>query len=680
MTDIMDHKRITLGVCYYPEHWDKKDWKSDLERMLAHGIETIRIAEFAWSYLERTEGVYDFTFFDEFLDLAYEVGMNVIFCTPTATPPAWLTKKYPEVLNVTMEGVRFEHGFRRHYNYNSKKYIELSKNIVEQSASHYGKHPAIVGWQIDNELNCEVAEFYSPSDTVAFRQFLKEKYGTLDRLNEAWGTVFWNQTYTDWDEVDVPKPTPTNRVNPHRKLDFYRFISDSTCKFAKMQSDIIQKYKKPQDFITTNGIFGNLDSHRLTEESLDFMTYDSYPNFSYCLPLYNKEDPTKDRNWSKHLSEVRSMSHTFGIMEQQSGANGSMEMMAPVPQPGQITLWTMQSVAHGAEFVSYFRWRTATMGTEMYWHGILDYSGRDNRRLQEVGQIHQKLQQISDVAGSEYEAKVAVLRDYDNIWNEQADVWQRELNQASIWGLYQACQHNHTPYDYLYFEHMSVEDMKKYSVIFYPHGSILTKERVQQMEEYVRQGGTLVLGCRTGYKDIHGICVTDYLPGLAAELTGVDIPEYTTISPETGNVTVQWQDTCFPSTLFNDQLEAKEGAKVEAVYQDGYYAGSGALVSHSYGEGTVYYYGSVFTADVAEIFLDKLQVKEPYEEWIELPKDCELAVRKKGDRTYLFVLNFSRQPMSIRLRKKMKNMFTGVEQEGNIKLEGYETVVYQLKP
>lgn len=156
---------ISLGVCYYPEHWQESEWESDLQRMLANGITTIRIAEFAWSLIEREEGVFDYSFFDHFLDVAEKCGMKVIFCTPTATPPAWLTKKYPEVLNATMEGVVYQHGFRRHYNYNSPKYQELTKRIVEKSAAHYASRPCIIGWQIDNEFNCEVAEFYSESDT-----------------------------------------------------------------------------------------------------------------------------------------------------------------------------------------------------------------------------------------------------------------------------------------------------------------------------------------------------------------------------------------------------------------------------------------------------------------------------------------------------------------------------------
>lgn len=697
---LINDDRISLGVCYYPEHWQEGEWEDDLRRMLENGIETVRIAEFAWSLIEAEEGVFDYAFFDRFLDVAEKVGMQVIFCTPTATPPAWLTKKYPEALNATMEGVVYQHGFRRHYNYNSPMYQELSRRIVEKSAAHYASRPCIIGWQIDNEFNCEVAEFYSESDTAAFREFLRKKYGTLEVLNQAWGTVFWNQTYTSWDEVDVPRATPTNRVNPHRKLDFYRFISDSVCRYAKLQGDVLRKYVKPGDFITTNGIFGNLDSHRMTEESLDFIMYDSYPNFPYCLGLYHGDDPTKDRNWSKHLSEVRSISPNFGIMEQQSGANGSMEMMAPVPRPGQITLWTMQSIAHGADFVSYFRWRTATMGTEMYWHGILDYSGRDNRRLAEIRGIHEKLENMKDIAGSRYEAEVAVLRDYDNIWNDQADVWQRTLDEASIWGLYQACQHTHTPYDYIYVDHCTAEDLAGYKVVFYPHGVIMTRERAALLKTYVEQGGTIVFGCRTAYKDIHGICVTDKLPGLIGELTGVDIPEYTTVAPDIGSVAASWDGARLSTTLFNDQLQATGDAEVVAWYDEGYYKGAGALVHNHFGRGSTYYYGSVFTDDEARVFLEKLGVAEPYGEIIEAPKDVEVAVRVRG-RTrvnerhggrgetgglpgggqsgrYLFVLNFVGEEQRITLKKPLRNLYTGREESGRQQLSGYETRVYDI--
>ena len=219
MGNLLDGSGLVLGTCYYPEHWPERMWKEDLERMLASGIEVVRIAEFAWSKVEPTEGNFTYEFFDRFLDVAEEVGMKVIFCTPTATPPAWLTEKYPEVLNANPDGVLYRHGARRHYNFNSKQYHRLSAIITEKFAEHYAGRKCIIGWQLDNEFNCEFTEYYSESDTLAFREFLKKKYGTLDQLNDAWGTTFWNQTYTAWEEIYVPRPTTRYTVNPHVKLD-----------------------------------------------------------------------------------------------------------------------------------------------------------------------------------------------------------------------------------------------------------------------------------------------------------------------------------------------------------------------------------------------------------------------------------------------------------------------------
>ena len=175
MEKILQGNKILLGTCYYPEHWDESLWKDDLRRMKENGIIAVRIAEFAWNKFEPKEGAFNFDFFDRFLETAKAADMSVIFCTPTATPPAWLTNQYPEVLNARKDGCLLSHGARRHYNYNSVIYRRFTARIVEKMAEHYAKHPAIIGWQIDNEINCETDEFYSESDSIAFREFLKDR-------------------------------------------------------------------------------------------------------------------------------------------------------------------------------------------------------------------------------------------------------------------------------------------------------------------------------------------------------------------------------------------------------------------------------------------------------------------------------------------------------------------------
>ncbi len=681
MGTILDGSRLVLGTCYYPEHWAKRLWKEDLERMLAAGIEVVRIAEFAWSKVELTEGNFTYAFFDEFLDLAEEAGMKVIFCTPTATPPAWLTEKYPEVLNADINGVLYRHGERRHYNYNSPVYQKLSARIVEKFASHYASRSCIIGWQIDNEVNCEMNVFYSESDSKAFRVFLQDKYENLEALNEAWGTDFWNQTYTDWEEIHVPRRTYSDSTNPHEVLDYTRFISASARRFVKMQSDIIRKYIKPGDFVTTNGIFGNLDNHQMTKESLDFMMYDSYPNFAYCLDDYcDAPGDIKDRKWSRNLAEVRAISPVFGIMEQQSGANGwNTRMEAPTPRPGQMTLWTMQSVAHGADYISYFRWRTCTMGTEIYWHGILDYSGRENRRIAEVRQIHEKMQGMRELAGSVYEAKVGIIRDYDNIWDAQIDVWHGRVEKASQQALFHALQVSHTPFDYVYLNDGSAaEDWERYRVLFYPHATIMTKAGEAVLRAYVEAGGTLVIGCRSGYKGESGRCVMDHLPGLLSDLSSTDIPEYSFIAPDAGKVAIQWDDTELTANVFADLLQPIGDGRLEAVYRSDYYAGSGALISNMIGKGKVYYYGTAFNEESARVFLEKLQVISPYRDVVHVPESCEVAVRRKGEDRYLFLLNYDKNPAKIELCRKGIDLYTGEEISGQRELEGYGTLVVKL--
>lgn len=681
MRKLINGTSIDLGVCYYPEHWDQSLWSEDLDRMMAVGLKTVRIAEFAWSLIEPREGEYTYEFFDSFLNLAAEKGMQVIFCTPTATPPAWLTEKYPEVLNADIDGNLYRHGSRRHYNYNSPVYREKSRNIVEKSAAHYAKHPAIVGWQLDNEFNCENDRFYSESDTLAFRKFLQEKYSTLEELNQAWGTRFWNQTYTAWEEVYVPRKTNNHSVNPHEVLDYYRFISDSVNSYAKLQADIIRKYKKPEDFITTNGMFANIDYQRMERDSLDVLMYDSYPDFGYELDSYNPEDAMKDRWWSRNLSEVRAVSSNFGIMEQQSGANGwNTRMEAPTPRPGQITLWTMQSIAHGADYVSYFRWRTCTFGTEIYWHGILDYSGRDNRRLGEIAKIYDKVGKIQEIAGSKYVAKVGIIKDYDNIWDAQLDRWHSRVDSVSQNALFVTLQQTHTPFDYVYLEKISsVEDLGQYEVLFYPHACILTVERMAILEQYVAEGGKLVMGCRTGYKDMNGRCVTDYLPGLASKVTGTDIPEYSFVAPDDGHVMAEWDGTEFEAAVFNDLLApVGDNAEVLGTYISSYYAGCPALIRNRFGKGEAYYFGGAFAEDTVRVFLDKLGESEPYEEWIRLPESCELAVREKGGKKYLFVLNYSAEQAEITLKTDMRNLFTGEREMGQIVVEKYGVRIYAV--
>lgn len=684
MDKILKTDKLKLGVCYYPEHWPENMWEEDLKRMKKAGIHTVRVAEFAWNLTEPEDGVFVFDFWDKFLDLAQKMEVGVIFGTPTATPPAWLTEKHPEILNCDHNGLAYHHGSRRHYSYNSVVYQEYCKRIVTVLAKRYGHHPAIIGWQLDNEFNCHLNEFYSEADDLAFRQFVKARYVTLDRLNEAWGTVFWNQTYTAWSQVHIPYRVVDNAVNPHLQLDYYRFVSDSVCRFAKMQSDILRKYCSPDMFITTNGLFGNLDNHQMTQESLDFMTYDSYPNFAFDMhsdPL--RPGALNDRNWGWNLTEMRSISPVFGIMEQQSGANGwNCSMEAPAPKPGQLKLWTMQSVAHGADFVSYFRWRTCTKGTEIYWHGILDYNNRDNRKLAEVCEVRDGFEALKDMAQSRYQAAFAVLKDYDNVWDAQLDRWHGRLDRASLDGIFRASQLTHIPMDFKYLsDSTTAEELAVYPVLIYPHPAIMTEARAQILKEYVNNGGILVLGCRSGYKDINGQCVMMPSPGLLAELAGADVTDFTFIGPadqKRENVIATAKDMPdMAASLFVDIMQTTdEETEVIGRYAEDYYQGQPALVKKAYGKGAVYTLGTTFSERNARVILEILGIKEPHKELFELPETCELAVREKDGKRWYFVLNYQREAVEITLKKELKEVISQSTLNGKVTIPPFGVRVF----
>ena len=684
----MKLSHLTLAVCYYPEHWDEGIWRNDLERMREHGIEVVRVFEFAWSCVEKHEGVFDFSLFDRFLTLCDEMKMSVIMCTPTATPPAWLTEKYPEVLNADAKGHLFRHGLRRHYNYNSSKYQELSEIIVSKLAERYGQHPAVIGWQIDNEINCEINEFYSESDHAAFRVYLKDNFKSLDKLNEAIGANFWNQGYTAWEEVHLRRNTLHGYTNPHMALLEKRFFSKSARRFVKLQADILHKYCGDR-FVTTNGIFGHLDSHEMTQESLEFITFDSYPNFAYSVERGINDSgrdnsPLKDRAWAMLLSRARSISPNFGIMEQQSGANGwDFRMQMPMPKPGQIRLWTMQSVAHGADFISYFRWRTCGYGTEIYWHGLNDYSNQPNRRLTELKQIHSDFKKLDYVAGSRYQAKVGLLCDYLNEWDGEQDAWHGPMDQRSREGIFLAAQQSQTPLDLVYIRHTdshstTLKELKNYAMLFYPHPTILTEKTAELLKAYVEQGGQLVIGARSGYKDEYGRCPMVPMPGYAAPIFGVEVEDYTVarVGEALPKVAFLERELKLEAPDFHDILKPHEGTEVMANYEGSYFSGKPALTRKNYaGGGAAWYLGCGFSVELSRQLMKIVGQLSPLAEEIVCPEGVELAIREKNGQRSIFLLNYQDEPQKVKLLKSFRNLLQETIAEKELVLAPYDVVV-----
>lgn len=677
----MEGKQLTLGVCYYPEHWEEHLWNEDLHRMKEHGITVVRIAEFAWNKFEPEEGVFTFDFFDRFLKLAQREGMKVIFCTPTATPPAWMTTRYPEVLNADREGHRYCHGMRRHANMNSEKYIYFTKTITEKLAEHYGTHPAIIGWQLDNEINCEMDLYYSESDHLAFREYLKKKYQTLEQLNDAMGTVFWNQTYTDWNQVRLTQKTNTGGTNPHMALEEKRFVSRTVLNYFQLQAQILRRYISPDVFLTTNGLFNNIDYHELISSGiLDFITYDNYPEFAYeTWNNPNRDTVLRDRNMTFQITRARSISNSFGIMEQQSGAGGwNNRMLQPMPRPGQMRLWSLGAVALGADFVSYFRWRTCTFGTEIYWHGLNDYANTDNRRLRELMQVKEDFEHLKETAGCSYQAQAGIITDYDNSWDGDLDLWHGPLRGRSVEGLVRAMEHQHLTYDFVNLTDETTPDqLSRYEVLFYPHATIMTPERTRVLTGYVEAGGRIVFGSRSGYKLRNGQCIMEPMPGMLRTLCGVEVEDYTFAVPGTPEMNIIVDGNQLPALEFHDILRPVK-AKVLGCFDSDYYAGRPGLTVNQMGKGQAYYFGGGFSEETAAGMLQLLSVTPWLEKYLTAPAGVQLTLRGDGKNRYIFVLNYEAVPQTVHLHQGCMELLGGQRAEGEQQLEPYGVRCYHI--
>jgi beta-galactosidase len=368
---------MRLGVCYYPEHWPENWWADDARRMAEMGLSRVRIGEFAWSRIEPEPGQFDWGWLDRAVETLHAAGLGIIMGTPTATPPKWIVDAMPDMIAVDADGSPRKFGSRRHYCCSHLGYREESARITRAIAERYGKHPAIVAWQTDNEYGChDTAVSYSDAAKNAFRLWLAKRYQSVAALNDAWGNVFWSQEYRSFDEVDLPNLTVTE-PNPAHVLAFRRFSSDEVVAFNRIQVDILRAASPGRDVIHNfMGFFTQFDHHDVGAD-LDVASWDSYPLgfleqfwFSEAEKLHYANQGHPDIAAFHHDLYRGCSNGRWAVMEQQPGPV-NWARFNPAPLPGMVRLWTIEAMAHGAEFVSYFRWRQAPFAQEQMHAGLL---------------------------------------------------------------------------------------------------------------------------------------------------------------------------------------------------------------------------------------------------------------------------------------------------------------------
>ena len=621
---------MRIGVDYYPEHWDKDMWKSDVRLMAETGVKIVRLAEFAWCRLEPADGIFDFGWLDEAIRLFADNGIEVIIGTPTNCPPRWLCEKHPEILPVGDNGRTNPIGIRGHRCYNSPALREYAGRIVAKLAEHYKDFPNVTAWQLDNELEANTC--FCDTCNKKHREWLKRKYGTLGALNKAYGNIVWSGEYQSWEQIDPPYGGyNTAWLNPSYMIDFERRATDDMLEFIRFQADIIRSYI-PDAFITTNACFCNHTSDFTAMFSdLDVAAYDNYPTTSVS---HDYENITST---SAYLDMIRGAKRkNFWIMEELSGTPGCWAPMQKTPAPGMIKGYALQAFAHGADTVIFFRWRTANIGAEMHWHGLIDHSGVPGRRFDEFAQLCGEAEKLKDVRGSELRSDIAILFSADS---GRAFRLQPQTDGFSyieqIKAVHQAFVRYGLNVDII-DEHA---DISGYKIVCAPALYVTDSTTVKRLRDFAENGGTVVLTARSGVKDENNNCIMEPLPTVYRELVGCHVTEYDPIGWDKAKVRFTDGEE-YECKQWCDILET-DTAKTAASYSSGFYAGQPAVTVNSYGGGKAFYIGTVGTRRMyekaAKQILDASGI--PYIEG--LPENVEVTTRTGSGITARFVFNNS---------------------------------------
>jgi beta-galactosidase len=633
---------LLLGTAWYPEQWPESRWEADLALMQQAGIHMVRIAEFAWSRMEPSEGQYDLDWIDRAVTAAAKHGIYTVLGTPTAAPPAWLTQKYPETLLIDEEGRRAEHGNRQQFNFANAKYRELARKIAEQMAKRFGHNPYVIGWQIDNEY----ADVSFDSETKAqFQQWLKARYGTLDNLNNAWTTAYWSQTYSDWNQV----PVETRYGNPGLLLSWKRFVSDTWRSYQKNQIDVIRPNCDARQFITTNtmGWFDGFD-HYTVEQDLDMAAWDDYVGKGHLDPARNGAADDLTRGFKRK---------NFWIIETQPGFVNWADVNNSLDK-GEVRAMAWHNVGHGADAISYWQWRSALNGQEEYHGTLVGADGTPVPLYSEIEQLGAEFAKAGPVlAGTSPKSEVAVLHSYDSRWAIQWQKHNREYDPvAELVSYYKPLRAISQSIDIV----QATDPLTQYKLVVAPGLNVLSDAAAKNLVDYVRQGGHLVLGQRSAMKNDDNGLQLEPQPGPLAELLGGRVEQYYALVdpvPVTGRFGVS------TSKLWAELLSAGgKDVEVLATYgkSNGWLDGKPAAITRKVGQGRITYIGAwLDDAGMAAATKWMTEISGVKSALGSVLNGVEVYPRY-GDKGAVYILvNFSAAPQTVTLPSQMNDLLEG---------------------
>jgi len=647
--------KLHLGTAWYPEQWPEERWAEDIRLMREAGLTVVRMAEFAWSTMEPSAGDFHLDWLERAVSALAEAGIVSVLGTPTAGPPAWLVQEHPDLMAVDKNGHRVQFGNRCHYCVNSPEFHAATQRIVEAMGKRFGNNEHVIGWQLDNEYHriC-----YCDRCRKLLQEFLAEKYGSLDALNERWSTRYWSQTYSAWEQI----PIPIGRHNPGLILEFRRFITESYRNFQKLQLDSLRPHLRSDVWVTHNfmGWFDGFDHYELSED-LDLASWNWYVGTGHHDYLTTGAAHDLTRGFKRR---------NFWLMETQPG-NVNWSSVNNSLNKGEARAMAWHAVAHGADAVLYWQWRSALNGQEQYHGTLVDQSGQPRLFYEEVKQLGQDFAVASSVlAGSSPVAKVAILNSYESRWSIKA-------------------QPHHQDFDYVaYLEHfyrplaarnidvdiISVDaPLDGYRLVIAPALLIVNEEYAEKFKKYVKGRGHLVLTARCGMKNEDNGLLPSRQPGLLAELAGVEVEEYYALDepvPVKGNwfegVTRIWAERLKILDENMTPVIARYGAS------NGWLDDQIAITLHGTGGGFVYYVGTYLDDDAQDALIGRFAKTARLNPPFEVPAGVEVRRRKRPDGTEVYiVVNHEPAEQVVQLPWPAQEHLSDQTVEAELKLEAY---------
>lgn len=672
-----NEKRLLHGGDYNPDQWlDYPDiLKDDLRLMKLANVNTMTVGIFAWSALEPTEGNYNFEWLDKIIDDVYNQGGRVILATPSGARPAWLSEKYPEVLRTNDRREKMLHGGRHNHCFSSPIYREKTQKMNYKLAERYGNHPALIMWHVSNEYSgdchCELCQ-------ENFRDWLKNKYKTIENVNKAWWGPFWSHTYTDWSQIESPSSIGENAVHG-LNLDWKRFVTDQTIDFYENEAKPLRELT-PNVPITTNFMadtddlipFQSLNYDKFSKH-VDILSWDCYPAW------HNDWETTKDL-----ATKVGFINDLYRSLKQQpflimectpSGVN--WHNVNKAKRPGMHTLASMQLLAHGSDSVLYFQWRKSRGSSEKFHGAVVDHdNSEENRVFKEVSQVGEILDKIKEIKGSMKQSKVAIIYDWENDWAlKDAQGFGKESRR------YPQTLQSH--YKYFWDKNISVDvvtpqqDLSKYSLVVAPMMYMMTEETMDRFRDYVKNGGVLVGSYLSGLVNETDLTYLGGWPKTLQEIYGIDVKEIDTLYPKDKN-SIKFGNESFEVVDYCTIIEAKE-AEVLAKYEEDFYKNTPAITKNNLEKGKAYFIGARTNQEFLSKFYDEIVKDLDINEVEDFISECGISIqiRENKDEKYYFVMNFTEEEKNIEIKGSYLNLISGKMMERLNLMKPYD--VYVLK-